>query len=390
VYYLLMRELLQITELALQSITSPDRWDDVANAIVKHFGLVSVAIFRSPVCCAPVPNFTVSDHLKGDNCQPLVEHFSQGGDESDLIVYKKFLAVPPLQLVSERAFVCSSRYQDMPACTERDLMLKYAGVRCRLAASLNASGPWRDIIALHERRRTQDINKKTYEQMNLLLPTFSYAMAASREFEHIYRNMKASASALDSVDFGVAILDGKGRAIYLNSYFETLVQSNDGISYLADGTVSCRIDQSLTLTELLAPASAHCLPSADLNSGFCISRKSMRRPYLLRIHAAQNFLGSLTPAKSAYILFALDPEMKKYLSVKELPDFNTLTQAEAEVCGYLLEDLDTVEIAERRNVSIHTVRCQIKIVLHKLRCRSRAQLCHLAFSMHLPSRTEWS
>jgi len=61
-----------------------------------------------------------------------------------------------------------------------------------------------------------------------------------------------------------------------------------------------------------------------------------------------------------------------------------LTPAEREVGELLLAGLRRVHIAEKRNVSIHTVNNQIRALFQKLRIHSRSELARAAIPAHLP------
>ena len=61
-----------------------------------------------------------------------------------------------------------------------------------------------------------------------------------------------------------------------------------------------------------------------------------------------------------------------------------LTPAEAEVLRLLVDGHATDELAEMRNVSLHTVRTQIKSVLAKTGTRKRPDLVRLALTVNLP------
>ena len=82
--------------------------------------------------------------------------------------------------------------------------------------------------------------------------------------------------------------------------------------------------------------------------------------------------------------FLIDPEDQQTYSTEGIEALGLLTPAETSVCSMLVGGRGTREIAEQRDVSLETVRSQIKDVLQKLACSDRLDLPRMALSTHPP------
>jgi len=61
-----------------------------------------------------------------------------------------------------------------------------------------------------------------------------------------------------------------------------------------------------------------------------------------------------------------------------------LSEAENSVVDLLVQGLRPVDVAERRDVSLNTIKTQLKVVLQKLRCSTQSDIIRVAAATRVP------
>ena len=78
------------------------------------------------------------------------------------------------------------------------------------------------------------------------------------------------------------------------------------------------------------------------------------------------------------------PSFSMPLRIDGFAALHRLTASEASIVRLILDNCDTLRIADLRGTTSGTVRAQIKSILAKTNCRSRAELVRKAAAADLP------
>lgn len=113
-------------------------------------------------------------------------------------------------------------------------------------------------------------------------------------------------------------------------------------------------------------------------------RRSDRRPLIVRVVAVE-WEAQLQLEGAALILLIIDPEDCPKPSFSVLKQIFDLTRAEARVATDILQDKTADNIAEGTNVSVGTVRTQIKAIFSKTQTHRQAELVGLLTRLALIS-----
>ena len=107
-------------------------------------------------------------------------------------------------------------------------------------------------------------------------------------------------------------------------------------------------------------------------------------PFLCEL---RELYGGPTPggAASRIVLITIyDPAFSMPLHIDGFAALHRLTASEASIVRLILDNCDTLRIADLRGTTSGTVRAQIKSILAKTNCRSRAELVRKAAAADLP------
>ncbi len=264
------------------------------------------------------------------------------------------------ELITDRDFERSAHYQTvfrpngnfyaMGAQFERQASkAAHIGIHRPLSA-----GPF--SIAERQALNVFHPHLKRAARMMQLLGSFEVALGQAR-------------AALDSLPYGVWLMDSRGRCQWVNAVAEEAMRTslyglgmvNDQLA-LRDALDQARWHSVCTRVGR-GELSAEVIPVGRCGATLLIMRYSRSPVHLLM--GAEN---------EAILVFLLDPERPVLPNARRLHTLYNLTQAEVRLLGELLKGYDLFDIGGSLNLSIHTVRSQLKSVMRKVGVTRQAQL----------------
>lgn len=186
-------------------------------------------------------------------------------------------------------------------------------------------------------------------------------------------------NGLAAYDEVAVLVDGGGRILYENSAARDAYSSFDGVN--SDGRFLRFSDRAADAQ--FAAVLAGLRPSEgdgiDMRTrSFAARRPSGGRPYAVSVRelpVADAFAEALLGA--AAVVFIRDPETYALLDKDLLVESYGLTAAEAELATMIDTGASLVDIADRRGVSITTVRTQLYSLMAKLDANRQTDLVRL-------------
>jgi len=180
---------------------------------------------------------------------------------------------------------------------------------------------------------------------------------------------EAFASIIDTLTDGLVVLDRCGRIVQTNRRARELLVRGDGLER-GDGR------------ELMAATCEPPLPVVLANAGHGEpALAAVRRPgapaYLIWATDVTSATVPPLPANPATAVFIIDPERRDPIDLEWLTRAYGLTQAEARVTALLAEGLRSDAIADQLQVSVGTVRNQLKQAFAKTNTNAQPALVSL-------------
>ncbi|MHA1597557.1 MAG: helix-turn-helix transcriptional regulator, partial [Alphaproteobacteria bacterium] len=124
--------------------------------------------------------------------------------------------------------------------------------------------------------------------------------------------------------------------------------------------------------------------AGDAGTLLAVLRKSGGQDFLLDVSPLKDSLNELGEKFMGALVLVVDPENRKVISTCGIDLLFGLSKAEANVCDLLVEGRSTEDMAEIRDVSIETIRSQVKSVLMKTNSSNRSDVLRKAISLNLP------
>jgi DNA-binding CsgD family transcriptional regulator len=220
-------------------------------------------------------------------------------------------------------------------------------------------------------------------RMGLLLPHLSRALAVMLRLRRAEHLAAASTGALDALSCGVALLDRQGRIVHANQRAESIWRAadglrRDGLGHIAiDGAAARRAWQA-ALQATLDEAGRVAHFSEALN----VPRGSGPGSYLLqlsRLSIGDRF-GPLA-GDACVIVFITDSERRQEPDATVLMRLYGFSAAEARTAQVLAGGARLAAAAAALDLSVNTLKTQLKQIYAKTGCGSRAELARLLLSL---------
>jgi DNA-binding CsgD family transcriptional regulator len=177
--------------------------------------------------------------------------------------------------------------------------------------------------------------------------------------------------SLDSLSFGIVILDDSGGVLEVSSTAE-------GIMSPADSGISQGTDRRLCLrgsagAELYRWIIAGAPPPTNVDGLLHVSRPSKSPLSILVCPLPENTRSWIT-GDPRWMLLLFDPDRRIQMSTELIARDLGISAREAEIAALLVAGHDINAIAERLKISIHTARTHVKAAFSKTGARSQSEL----------------
>lgn len=179
---------------------------------------------------------------------------------------------------------------------------------------------------------------------------------------------------LDRLPIGVILVDAEGRVLFMNHMARAIIKTSDGL--VVDGNGICRASvasESKALARLIRETlEVGNDGDQDAEYALMLSRPSGKPPLAAMVAA----IGTARSRPGAAI-FLSDPEHPLEISVDTLSGLYGLTQAESRLALGLTSGKKLDDLAREWDVSMHTVRSQLKQVFRKTGACRQSELVKL-------------
>lgn len=363
------------------SINAPDILPDALDGIVKSVGVVSATMFTYNHVGFNFDTQTASRLFRGheDEFVRFFERFGHYEMQSTAVLARQPLGVPLFDL---------EVWPDEPDYWSRD-DIKYLrenwNIYRRFGFRLSDNPAWSAGIHFQVAASHQIVPDQAVQTAGILSPHLSKVAELRRFVSQLQNKYRVVLGALDRVSVGMSVFGQRGDLMLHNAKMQDLIDQKDGVSKLGSEVVLLDAEANHNLKEAVRRCS-NTLLGQDNKEEFIVSvpRPSGKMPISVIVSPLMDGgeeLGRGIVGALAIFIDTADPP-KSDLSV--LVEAHGLSAAEAQVSKLVLEGAIDREISERRDVSVQTVRSQIKSILAKCGCNNRTQFVRRAFETSPP------
>ncbi len=265
-------------------------------------------------------------------------------------------------------------------------LINELGLFRRMGGRLNDNRSWFDAIAFQFAANRLEIPAASISRATELMPHFAKAFDVSRGFRQLLHLYEAVLGALDHVQVGVCVVLNDAAIVVSNREAKRILGLGDGIVSnrsrkleLRDPAAQSDLNKAIAQTALTANGKYD-----DSGQTLLINRPSGHHPFLLDVVPLRDALAEIDKHFTGAMITLIDPDNPRPLKIDRVTLAYSLSEAEAEVCRGLVDGWSNQRIADTRNVSIDTVKTQVKSIMHKTGTHRRADLIRLVVQTSPP------
>lgn len=226
------------------------------------------------------------------------------------------------------------------------------------------------VLGLQGSRQRGAFESGDMETFRRLLPHIIRALEIRDRLQGAQIRTEALASCLDSVNFGVLVLDASGRVLDCNAVAQAVIRVDDGVRCEADGALRLREPAGSQLRRWIATG----VPPARALDGFMQVARRGTLPLSILLAPLPKPSSSWIGGDPRWLLLIFDPERGLQVSPELISRELAITAREAELAALLAAGHNLRVAAQRLKVSGHTARGQLKSIFRKTGLHTQAEL----------------
>lgn len=220
-------------------------------------------------------------------------------------------------------------------------------------------------------RKRGPFDTKDIETYRRIAPHISRAVEIRDRLERTQIRADTLGLHLNTLSFGVAVLDSSGRLLETNAAVQELLRVDSGIRCGADGTLHLRDPAGAQLARWIL---ARAPPPDTSANGLLHVQRLGALPLSVMLTPLPVQTISWLGRDPRWLLLIFDPERRIQASIEIVAKDLGVSAREAEVAALLVAGCNLRKVARRLAVSEHTVRCQLKSIFAKTGTHSQPDL----------------
>ena len=354
-------DIVETVELLYAGTLDDDAW---------HLAMISLADLVGAVCTCLFSFRPTDGAVLRDECHrfdPLV--FSEyrknwsGKDPRLLPTLAHDVGVPVYEarLMPVRSWKRSEIYNEF---------LQPAGIGWFLAVWLHKAPDKVVCLSLQRAASDQGFGEAEADALRPLISHLRRALEIKDRLEFCHVRADTLAKSLDTVSFGVLILDTRGRVLEANSPGAQLMCKENGIRQNADGTLWLREPAGSELRSWIAAGS----PPAQNEQGLLHIPRTLALPISVMVVGLPADTSAWISGDPRWMLLLFDPDRKLHPMREIIARDLRISEREAQIAALLMAGHELKDVATRLHISLNTVRTHLKAIFAKTGIRSQSEL----------------
>lgn len=374
-----------VVESLLSCSTAPENWGAALDAFNDTFDVSASCMFSIHEFREFRMNFEWSDFHRKHLPPEVLERLLSGDDQGDARGYQTLFQNPPQRFYHEMDLFGVKRYEDLPHSDIRDVT-ENQGFIMRCAAALNPSGPWIDGFFCHHRKQAQWQGFMADKRTEVILPIMSNSVSLGRMLQALRARYNAALSVLDALGLGVFLVDRTGCVIEHNGEAQRILDQSDGLTLTKSKRITLHATDRTNALSAMVDA-ANGLLKGDITQAHSLltaPRPSGAYDYLVSVRALSDETAELEAGLNCAFVTVIDPARDNHLSSEGVTALGQLSEAESAIVDLLIQGFRPAEVANQRDVSLNTVKTQLKTISQKLRCSTQSDIIRAAAATRVP------
>lgn len=272
------------------------------------------------------------------------------------------------QFLSDAALARTEYYNDF--MRREDLFYGLGGVVARRGA-VSAQ------LTTFRAKREGDFGQTELDFLQQLMPHLRRACTIHFQLFEAQLFKNACLDHLHALPIGVILLDKEKRAIFLNRMADAIVQEGHGLRLNAQGRcVAAHPSENSALQRLIEAALSTARNAHATGGGMPLSRPHSDKPLAIMLCPISANALPFFQVPCAMLLVS-DPERVPNPAAETLARLYELSPAEAQLAAALANGTSLTDFSETHDLSVNTVRAQLKQILLKTGTHRQTELVKL-------------
>jgi DNA-binding CsgD family transcriptional regulator len=246
-----------------------------------------------------------------------------------------------------------------------------------LRAYVLTEDDWQAVVSVGRSPRRGEWEREQLDLLRRVAPHLHRAAQINLRLAGARFDEATSAEVLENLACGVIIVNGDGKASFVNRAAEAIIAAADGLSLPPAGLRADERQQSAALRRLVAAAATDGTQPEAAGGVLSLSRPSGRRPLAVLVAPLHVAVGWFVKPRPRAIVLVVDPERASIVPEKYLQRLYNLTPAEAAVAVRILRGEGLQAVADDLRVSLPTVCTHRQRVFEKTDTSRQAELVRL-------------
>ena len=205
-----------------------------------------------------------------------------------------------------------------------------------------------------------------------LVPHVQRALQVHERIAAAEQHAAAMSEALERCGRGLALLDGRGRPLFVNAPLEAIFKASDGLVVAREGISALARDSTRAMHALIANAAL-----GGSGGTLAVPRPSGAPPYSVVVSPVSKRAPILAGTEAVVLVVVSDPASAVRVDVKLLQTAYGLTFAEARIASRLANGATIDTVAQQLRIAVSTARTHLKRILHKTGTNRQSELVRL-------------
>ena len=360
-----------LISLIYESAAAPSRWHEFVEGLGEALELKAA-------------NFAIAGSAEDGIVRTIP--VSWGFDETEVAAYEEhFVHLDPHrpiaaaqpqgtvlsaeQMIPDAEFVGTEYFNDFYAP---------AGYRHGFGAVIYNTGPVSCAMVCHRGPDQAPASQDDLRLLGLFVPHLHNARIAANNLGTLHDQRRLTVGVVDRIPVGIIFVDASGRVLHANSQAHSILQEEDGLSARDGKLAGARPSDTQKLLGSITTAAATARgKSHDAPASVRLPRPSERRPLDVTACPVDIDTQVWSDVRAVAYLVVSDGLGRLDGVAPRMMDLYGLSSVEAALAVAIARGITVSEWAERRGVSVETVRWQLKQVFAKTDTSRQPELVRL-------------
>lgn len=370
-----VQDLLDVVGLIYEASYRPAEWSTVLRRVAEATGSSSAAlVYRDEAY--PRANFVYAHGIPTETFQAYMERYIHLDPFVDLIAKNL-----PLGQVSAEHLLVSSREELRNIAPEfyDEFMIPHDLYHIG-GSGLLLDGERMAAIAIQRNRALGPWREEQLARLACLTEHFQRAFRIHREFTRLRVQEYALYAMLDQLVIGLVLVDRNEHVIYSNPVARLALKSHPAVNMRGKRITATDVESARALSNHISRAVNRAHDTVSERGGIIgLRHADSDYPLVMLITPVTDLKQAfrLDDESAAVAIFISDPQHMQAIDPDALQEIYNLSRAEAEVAVALANGMNMKDISAAKEVSLETVRSQLKSVYRKTGTNGQSDLIRL-------------